>query len=147
MNDIISQKLGIDPIDKATKQEESKATDLELIFDDDIETARLAMKRLLVTGEVALGDLLAIAQQSQHPRAFEVVSTLISTLTSTSKELATISMKKAELKIKSSAGAGMPSGSTDSNGGFNGGTTQLLKLVKQLIKDEQNITDVPFKDK
>jgi hypothetical protein len=45
----------------------------------------------------ALEQLIDIADQSQHPRAYEVISTLINTIVSANKDLLDLSKKKKEI--------------------------------------------------
>jgi len=49
-------------------------------------------------GRDALDELIGIAQQSQHPRAYEVISTLIKTLSDTNKDLLELRKKDKDLK-------------------------------------------------
>jgi hypothetical protein len=70
--------------------------------DDDFELSRTSLRGLIETGETALEELLHIARASEHPRAFEVVSTLIKSIGETTKTLADLHKSKKELK-KSSA--------------------------------------------
>ena len=46
------------------------------------------------TGEEAMREMLEIAKQSEHPRAFEVVSTLMKTVLDANKDFADMSSKK-----------------------------------------------------
>jgi hypothetical protein len=70
--------------------------------DDDFELSRTSLRGLIEKGETALEELMHIARASEHPRAFEVVSTLIKSIGDTTKTLADLHKSKKELK-KSSA--------------------------------------------
>ena len=50
---------------------------LEDDLDQDYEESRKTLKDLVNKGNQAIDHLLAIASESEHPRAFEVVATLI----------------------------------------------------------------------
>ena len=52
----------------------------------------------MTTGEEAMREMLEIAKQSEHPRAFEVVSTLMKTVLDANKDFADISSKKRFVK-------------------------------------------------
>lgn len=70
--------------------------------DDDFELSRTSLRGLIEKGETALEELLHIARASEHPRAFEVVSTLIKSIGDTTKTLADLHKSKKELKKSSS---------------------------------------------
>ena len=55
--------------------------------DADFQYARENMYNLIERGTDGLEELLEIAKQSEHPRAFEVVQQTIGQLTTTNKEL------------------------------------------------------------
>ena len=55
--------------------------------EEDIKYARENLYHLAERGRDALEDLLELANQSQHPRAFEVVGQLVKTLSDTNKDL------------------------------------------------------------
>ena len=55
--------------------------------DTDFKYTRENLYNLLERGQDAVEELLEIAKQSEHPRAFEVVGQLIGKLTETNKEL------------------------------------------------------------
>ena len=42
-------------------------------IEDDYDKSRLNLHSLLLSGQAALEHALAVAKQSEHPRAFEVV--------------------------------------------------------------------------
>ena len=53
----------------------------------DFQYARENLYNLIERGQDGLEELLEIAKQSQHPRAFEVVGQMIDKLANTNKEL------------------------------------------------------------
>ena len=55
--------------------------------DSDFQYARENLYNLIERGQDGLEELLEIAKQSEHPRAFEVVGQMIDKLTTTNKEL------------------------------------------------------------
>jgi len=48
-------------------------------------------------GQEALFDLMDVAKQSQHPRAYEVLSTLMNTMIGASKDLLELQARKKKL--------------------------------------------------
>lgn len=119
-NDEIGKALGITPIDKLKEQLDSKIVEME----NDVKGAKHNIKDLIQKGTDSLDDLIDIARSSQHPRAFEVVSTLINTLVSANKDLAAISIKTGEAnKITDNR-------QIHNNFNFNGSAADLLKMIK-----------------
>jgi len=56
-------------------------------IEQDFEEVRQNYKNMIEVGDDALTEILNVAKQSQSPRAFEVVATLISTLNNVNKDL------------------------------------------------------------
>jgi hypothetical protein len=73
----------------------------------------------------AVEEMLGIAKQSQHPRAFEVVATLLNTQREASKDLLDLHKKKKELKHEDKDGP-----ETINNNLFVGSTADLLKMIR-----------------
>lgn len=108
MNDPIANALNITPL-ADVKQEIVKA-DKEIVIqksddqvENDFEYARQNMYEIIGQGQEAIARLMDIADQSQHPRAYEVVANLIKTMAETNKDLLDLSKKKRDLKPKEEA--------------------------------------------
>jgi hypothetical protein len=71
-----------DPVESKLPAEQ-RDTDLY----DDYEYSRTILRGILERGTVALENSLMLAKESQHPRAFEVTSTLMKNISDTTKEL------------------------------------------------------------
>ncbi len=92
--------------------------------DVDFQYARENLYNLIEIGTDGLDELLEIAKQSEHPRAFEVVQQTIGQLTTTNKEL--INLHKTKKDIKADKG-----GPTSVNNNlFVGSTAELQKMLK-----------------
>lgn len=65
--------------------------------EEDFDYARANLKDVIDHGKDALEQLIDIADQSQHPRAYEVISTLMNTLVNANKDLLDLSKKKKEI--------------------------------------------------
>lgn len=63
----------------------------------DYELSRQNIHGILKNGETALDELLQIARQSTHPRAYEVLAGFIKTLTETNKDLLNLSKQYKEM--------------------------------------------------
>ena len=92
--------------------------------DVDFQYARENLYNLIERGQDGLDELLEIAKQSEHPRAFEVVQQTIGQLTTTNKEL--LNLHKTKKDIKAEKG---PTNVT--NALFVGSTAELQKLLKE----------------
>ena len=91
--------------------------------DTDFQYARENLYNLIERGQDGLDELLEIAKQSEHPRAFEVVGQMIDKLTTTNKEL--LNLHKTKKDIKAEMG---PTNVT--NALFVGSTAELQKMLK-----------------
>lgn len=116
--DVIANTLDLVPL-KDTKENNNHIV-------DDYEYARGSMINVIEKGQEALNDMLDVAQRSQHPRGYEVVATLISTLANANKDLLDLTKKKKELEQNSDGGP-----STVNNNLYIGSTADLLKLLKK----------------
>jgi hypothetical protein len=98
--------------------------------DDDITKdyhyARENMYDVIERGTEALDYLLELAKASEHPRAFEVVSTLTKTLVDANKDLLEVQQKVKKLKEEDKKDA--PQNVT--NALFVGSTADLQKMLK-----------------
>ena len=91
--------------------------------DTDFQYARENLYNLIERGQDGLEELLEIAKQSEHPRAFEVVGQMIDKLTTTNKEL--LNLHKTKKDIKTDRG---PTNVT--NALYVGSTADLQKMLK-----------------
>ena len=95
--------------------------------DDDIDYnyARENYYNLIERNQDAVEEMLEIAKQSEHPRAFEVVGQLIKSGLDANKELMTLHKTKKELSMEKG-------GTTTNvnNAEFVGSTADLQKILK-----------------
>jgi acyl transferase domain-containing protein len=107
--------------------EEKKSSGENL--DDDFELARETIKDTLTTTQSAMTELLMIAQSSQHPRSFEVLATLASTMNQLSKQLVDLHKAKASIQQPAKAAQSNEKGVSVQNAVFVGSTEDLLKMI------------------
>ena len=95
--------------------------------DDDIDYnyARENYYNLIERNQDAVEEMLEIAKQSEHPRAFEVVGQLIKSGLDANKELMGLHKTKKELSIEKGGHT-----TTVNNAVFVGSTADLQKLLK-----------------
>jgi hypothetical protein len=95
----------------------------------DLETARQNIQGVMQTGEEAMREMLEIAKQSEHPRAFEVVSTLMKTVLDANKDFADMSTKKRFVKEEIN-GPKEAAQTNVTNNNLIVSTADLLKMLK-----------------
>ncbi len=115
-NKIISNALDIEQFEEYTAQPH--------IEEDDYEFARKNLKDILIKGSIALDKMIEVADLSQHPRSYEVVSTLINSLSASNKDLLELTVKKKRIDKSDNKDQ------TVNNNLFIGSTAELQKLLK-----------------
>jgi hypothetical protein len=132
MNDEIGKSLGLEPLDDVVEGKVVQRT--EVPTDDkmnkDYEYARSNFYNVIESGTEALEQMLDVAKASEHPRAYEVVSTIMKTLVDSNKDLVAMSTKKVESEEKASSES--PNGLTTNNNLFVGSTNELQQLIKDM---------------
>ena len=91
----------------------------------DYEYSRGQLYTLISKGQEAVDGILEIAQESGHPRAFEVAGQLIKSVADTTDKLIDLQKKMRELD------APQKGPTTVNNSLFVGSTAELSKLIKQ----------------
>lgn len=99
---------------------------------NDYHMARGTLHNLLKKGDVALEYMLEVAKGSEHPRAYEVVATLMKTLADTSKDLYEIQEKSRKIRDMDNPDRPKSENSniTVDKGIFIGSSADLLKHIK-----------------
>ena len=133
MIDEIGKSLGLEPLDDVVEGKVVQRT--EVPTDDkmnkDYEYARSNFYNVIESGTEALEQMLDVAKASEHPRAYEVVSTIMKTLVDANKDLVKMSTDK--IKAESEIGDGeVPKGLTTNNNLFVGSTNELQQLIKDM---------------
>jgi hypothetical protein len=100
-------------------------------IENDFKYTRENLYSVIEQGNKALEDMIDVARASEHPRAYEVVSTLMNTLVNANKDLLDLSKKKKELAPKEE----IEGPKTVNNNLFVGSTADLQKALKDLSDD------------
>ena len=103
----------------------------EETVDTDFKYARENLYNIIEKGSDALNTLVDVAAQTQHPRAFEVVSQLVKTLSDTNKDLLEIQKK---VKVIKKDIPDQPQNVT--NALFVGNTSELQKMINKRNNNE-----------
>lgn len=99
----------------------------------DYEYTRNLHRDILEQGQEALPDLLKIAKESQHPRAYEVASGFLKNLSDMADKLMILQEKKRALDGGTKGSSGGSGGGTVNvdKAVFVGSTADLLKQIKK----------------
>jgi len=128
LNENLSDLFDVEPIQIV----EQKATVPVVIDHDDpvvsdAQFARENIRELISKGNSAIDQLLLVARDTEHPRAYEVAAGLIKNLGDLNKDLLEIQKRKRDLAPKETA---QSSGLSIDKAVFVGSTAELIKLVR-----------------
>jgi hypothetical protein len=103
--------------------------------DDDVDQARTGLYDALSLSQQAVQDMLAIAQQSQHPKAYEILNSSIKTMADISMGLADLQLKKQRLNkgvVQPTSEGGV------TNNLFVGSTAELQQMIENMRNGDSN---------
>lgn len=143
----IASALGLKPLSEVLNEDDANAKNEITIFKSeaneltvhedkkenevikDIEIAKQNIENIIRQGDQSLTEIISIAKQSQSPRAFEVVSTLMKTLLDANRDFVDMSTKKkyAEDEMNSPKEAAQ---TNVTNNNLILSTADLLKMLK-----------------
>lgn len=130
LNEKLSEALDIEPIEVSefapVMQPVTVSVD-DSPVDDDAEFARSNIRNLIQKGNVAMDQLLHVAKESEHPRAYEVAAGLIKNLSELNKDLLEIQKRRKDLSPQESSS--VKNVNVD-KAVFVGSTAELVKLLK-----------------
>lgn len=104
---------------------------------DDYEFSRETYRDLIKTGTLSLDSLAELARESEHPRAFEVLSRSIKDIADTTEKLMALQKSKKDLAKEDEEKEEAKKQITNNNV-FVGSTSELQRLLKQ---DRDRIID------
>lgn len=111
-----------------------KTDGLDLDLDEDYQEARDTLKSLVTKGNHAIDHLLSIASETEHPRAFEVVATLIKNTAEANEKLLNMQKQMRDMKGLTKKDSG---GVNVDKAIFVGSTSELNKLLKAKNSDDE----------
>ena len=124
LNEKLSEALNIQPIEVLPSTEIVEVKDQVA---DDAEFARQNLRDLIEKGSDAADHIIAVAKQSDHPRAFEVVAGMLKNLSDMNKDLLEIEKRKQDLQPKTTNNT---QNLNIDKAVFVGSTAELLKQLK-----------------
>ena len=130
LNEKLSEALDIEPIEVTEFAPVMQPVTISVEEDsvvDDAEFARCNIRSLIEKGNVAMDQLLHVAKESEHPRAYEVAAGHIKNLSELNKDLLEIQKRRKDLNPQEAA-----SGRNVNvvKAVFVGSTAELVKLLK-----------------
>jgi len=121
----LSEIFDIEPTEKQIED-----VPVVISTDNDVETdfniARTNINSLLQKGNTAVDNLLNVAKETEHPRAYEVAANLIKTLADLNKDLLDIQKKRKELNNNKPTSEK----TIIDKAVFIGSTTEMVKLIR-----------------
>ena len=126
-------------LDEVKKTSEELATvdsligpsDAQLIdeTEEDYRYARDRIKKLIETSEIAIESMACLASDAEHPRAFEVLGTLIKQASEMNQQLLDLQKQRKDL-VQTEDPKSNEGGSTTNNAIFVGTTSELQKFLQ-----------------
>lgn len=101
------------------------------VHEQDYEYSRDTYYDLIEKGRESLDLMIEVARESEHPRAFEVLSNMIKGIADVNDKLMDLNKKQKELQKEDK-----PAETTTNNNLFVGSTTELQRM---LMGDEKTI--------
>lgn len=142
MADPIADALNLTPVTPVSNNTPAKAEKTINVqpvssgdeqVENDFEYARKNMYDIIEQGHEAITRLMDIADQSQHPRAYEVVASLIKTMAETNKDLLGLTKQKRELVKKDES----PQQQVTNNL-FVGSTAELQQMLQKKAEEDKS---------
>jgi DNA-binding ferritin-like protein len=127
-NDPLGTALNLPPLDNTIRSIVEKAHDDSA--KTDFEMARSNIHEIIQNGAFAMEKLSQIADQSQHPRAFEVLSTLMKTMLDANKDL--LALQKQIREISAADTPMNDEAKSVTNNLFVGSTAELQKAIESM---------------
>lgn len=123
-------------VDSAIEKAEETTKEIKKItsekdLENDYEYTRGQLYNLIEKGQEAINGILDVAQNSDHPRAYEVAGNLIKNVADISDKLVDLQKKMKDISEEKSKG---PTNVT--NAMFVGSTSELQKMLKQMGNDK-----------
>ncbi len=148
MSDNLENSLNIDKVETEVVR---RKPPVEIVVSDDVREnkkkldqnkdyaeVRDNLKNIIGTGLEAIDGILSVASEGESPRAYEVVSQLIKSVTDANKDLIGLHKQMQDLDEQ---GGGKTNGPVTNNSIFVGSTKELQKLVKNNFKQLKDEAD------
>lgn len=113
--------------------------------EEDYAYSRDKLKGLIDTSEIALEKMLIVAEEAEHPRAFEVLAGMIKTTSEVTMELLKLQKARKELlRSKDEETAAVSSTTNNNLAVFIGTTLELQKQIRTVQAQTINSEPAPL---
>jgi hypothetical protein len=139
MSKKISEVFDIEPVpmDRATLPTIAE-DDKDSNVSSDAELARTNIKGLLNLGNRAIESALEIAIQSETPRSYEVLATMLKTVSDMNSQLLDVHEKKRKI-LEKSPEKNQPTANVTNNVAFIGTTSEMNAIIMEKMKKHEII--------
>jgi len=110
---------------------------------DDYDYARARYYNLTEKGDEAIDLMLDLARESEHPRAFEVLSNMLKQNAEIADRLMELQKKKKEVRLTDNPQ--LPNSMTQNNV-YVGSTTELQRMLHDRINEKSTTTTIDQDD-
>ena len=107
--------------------------------DNDYKYSRDTYYELVEKGKQSLELMIEVARESEHPRAFEVLSGMIKNISDVNDRLMDLNKKKKDFYKNDTKQ--IEGNNTTNNNLFVGSTTDLQRMLKN-VSDNDNVIDI-----
>lgn len=131
---VISQHIEIIPIDDPNEKSFVRSRDVE----EDYDKSRSVLNDVMDKGTMALDKLIELAEDSEHPRAYEVVGSLIKNIVDAQKATMDLHKVVKDIGEKSTPEEIVPAQTVNNtqNQFFVGSTKDLQEMIEDEIEEE-----------
>ncbi len=106
-------------------------------IDSDYEYSRQTYYNLIDKGNQSLEQMIEVARESEHPRAYEVLSSMLKNIADINGKLMELNKKKADIENQTKKEA-LPNKVTNNNL-FVGSTSELQRMIYNMSEDKKVI--------
>ena len=128
MTEKIDDALGLRTVPTIYEEKDNLPALTDDQGEEDVDQAREGLYNALEMSKQAVQDMVNIAQQSQHPKAYEVLNSAIKTMADISMGLAELQIKKKRIVNKPAQGESQ----TINNSIFVGSTAELQQMIEDM---------------
>lgn len=141
VTDIDTYKSAIAPANTEVDIETSGEPDADL--SEDYRNTRETYYELVVKGQDALDSLLEVASQSESARAYEVVATMIKTLSETNEKIMDLHKKARDIKKQDQELQSTdPNGKTVNNNAIFVGNMKDFQMMVKDMRSGKSLEDI-----
>jgi|TARA_B100000085_G_C18545063_1_gene513521 hypothetical protein len=135
IEETLNVETEIVPTEKTPKPKKrtERVIDIEKDIKKDYDYTRGQLYDVIEKGQEALSGILDVANNTDHPRAYEVAGQLVKSVSDAAEKLVALQQKMQDLE----EGPKSKQKVTNNNALFVGSTAELSKLIKQGLLDNK----------